>query len=76
MRKFGKRERLSGAEKRFNGLKKRLKGLGYSDSLSKNQQVEVAHILREIDSYGFQFFPNHYLFDKIDQIEKVLDSSQ
>mgnify|MGYP001280135688 CR=1 FL=1 len=76
MRKFNKRERISGAEKRFNGLKKRLKGLNYNDSLDKDQQIEVAHKLHEIKSYGFHFFPNHYLFDKIDQIENILDKSQ
>lgn len=74
MRTKSSPNRMSAAEKRFNGVMRRVKGVKAADGLSRSQEEDIAHIVNDIQRYGFNFMPNHYIFDKVDMIENVLNS--
>lgn len=66
---------VSAAKKRYTGLSKRVKGLRYLDKeVDRKTQEEIAYAQHDIEMYGFEFFANHYLFEKIDRLEKLLNN--
>jgi len=42
--------------------------------LTKDVQKDVAHLINEINQYGFDFFPNHYQWERLDALEKHLNN--
>lgn len=40
----------------------------------KKAQIELSWISNEIEAYGFEFFPEHYLREKMDRLEEFVDS--
>jgi hypothetical protein len=55
---------------RYNGIRSRMRGL---KRLPKNIETEISYTINEIESYGFDFFPNHYLWELLDKVESLLD---
>ena len=39
---------------------------------NKQDQVEISHISKEIQDYGYSWFPNHYLMDTITKLEDMI----
>lgn len=70
--KFKNKERApSSAELRFNYLTRKFKQLR---DLSKDTQVQVAWLFKEVKDYGFNFFPNHYLWENLNKLESILNT--
>lgn len=66
---------ICAAERRYRTAIYKIRGIGRS-RLDKETQVELAHLINKVEEYGFGFFPNHYVFDDIVAIEKiVIDNS-
>lgn len=63
-------KKVSSAELRYNYLTRKLRQI---KDLSKDVQVDVAWLFNEVKSYGFDFFANHYQWERMDQLEKILN---
>jgi hypothetical protein len=59
---------LTAAERRYRSAISKLRSVN-RNSIPKELQIESAYTLNEVDRYGFSFFPNHYIFDKIIELE-------
>lgn len=46
----------------------------WNHKLRKELQIELSWISNEIEKYGFDFHPEHYLREKMDELEKFVDS--
>ena len=68
------RHHIPAAKKRYDGICLRLRG--YRGQLSQKQEREIAYLLNDIESYGFEFYPNHYHWDNLDQLESILNSTK
>lgn len=60
----------SAAERRFRAAVFKIRGVGRI-GIDKLVQVDIAHLINKIESYGFNFFPNHYIFDDIVALEDI-----
>lgn len=38
----------------------------------KEMEIEAAFLIRDIENYGFRFFPDHYVKEKIKVLEKIV----
>ena len=74
LRRQSVKNKLSASEKRYNGIISRVRGL--RNKLTKQQETELAYMVNDIDSYGFNFFANHYTYEKVDNLEKYVNSIQ
>lgn len=63
-------QKISLAERKFSWVKNTLRKV--RNNVSREDQVEIAHLMKSIQDYGFSFFPNHYVFDQIQQLESIL----
>lgn len=63
---------MSAAEKRFYSSARRLR----QANLNKNEQIEVSYLINDILSYGWKFFPNHYLWEKLQELENIVKRVQ
>lgn len=61
---------VSAAKKRYDGIRRRLAGMR---SIPVDVQKEVAWTFNDIDQYGFRVWANHYLFEKLDHLEQVIN---
>lgn len=61
------------AERRYRTALFKIRAVGRS-RISKEMQVDIAHHINHIDTYGFGFFPNHYVFDDIVALETIATS--
>lgn len=67
----------SAAEKRFNGIMSRIRSMQINGiDIPLEVQEEIAYTIRDITKYGFRFFPNHYVFEKVDHLEQVLNHTE
>ncbi|WGH49836.1 hypothetical protein [Alishewanella phage vB_AspM_Slickus01] len=62
--------KISAAETRYNFLVRKLRKIR---DLTKQTQQEIAWLFKEITDYGFNFFPNHYLWNNLDKLEAILN---
>lgn len=65
-----KKKTMCAAERRYRSAIYKVRGIGRS-RIEKSVQEELAHLINKVESYGFFFFPNHYVFDEIIAIEKI-----
>lgn len=65
-------KKRSAAESRFYGITSRLR---QNRELSKEQQKDAAHIIHKIQQYGFDFFPNHYLWEDLNTLESIANAN-
>lgn len=67
----GEKRRVSGVERRYKNARSKLRAIPRA-SLGKADQEDLAHIIHKVESYGFGFFPPHYLMDDIKQMERIV----
>lgn len=65
-------QHVSAAEKRFYSASRRIRQL----TLSKEQQVEASYMIDDILRYNFNFFPNHYLWEKLEAFERFINNAK
>jgi len=58
----------SAALRRFNSTINELRNITRGN-IKIDDQKEIAHLINEIEQYGFDFFPNHYVYDKVVELE-------
>jgi len=63
---------MSAAERRYRAASSKLRSIQRS-TIQKEDQVELAHLIGYIESYGFAFFPNHYVYDEIVRLESIVN---
>lgn len=64
----------SAAEKRYYGILSRIRSMQINGvEIPQDKQQDLAYTINDIKRYGFGFFPNHYLFEKVDHLEQVLN---
>lgn len=39
---------------------------------NKRKEEEIAYLINKIETYGFDFYPNHYIFDDVVKLEKLV----
>lgn len=61
----------SAAENRFRRVMFKLRGMHWSKVSDKKTQTDIAHLVHRVTTYGFGFFPNHYVMDDIIELEKI-----
>lgn len=61
-------EYMSAAEKRFYSSARRLR----QANLNKDEQIEASYLIKEVQDYGLKFFPNHYLWTVLGQLDKLI----
>lgn len=61
---------LTAAERRYRAAVSKLRSIP-RNTIPKETQVELAHMINDIESYGFNFFPNHYIFESIIKLESL-----
>jgi hypothetical protein len=66
-----KKKPMCAAERRFRSAVYKVRGIGRS-KIAKETQVELAHLVNNVETYGFGFFPNHYVFEDIIKIEQIV----
>lgn len=69
---FKRNDYVPASQIRYNGIRSRMRGL---KRLPKKFEVEISHMINTIESYGFDFFPNHYLWELLDKVESLLDQA-
>lgn len=75
------KKRLSHIEYRFLQCKRKAQKLfrfKHHKQTDEDRQFEedIAHIIRHIETYGFKFFPNHYIRSDIEALEGMLESME
>lgn len=45
-----------------------------SQYMTKETQIDVAFLIRDIQNYGFEFFPEHYIEEKINELESISET--
>lgn len=61
--------RVKPVQARYTRAVATMRGLHVSME-TKALQKEIEWIRHEIESYGFEFFPNHYVFEKVREFEE------
>jgi hypothetical protein len=72
-----KKKKMSHIEFRFNQCKHKATKLfrfKHHKQTEEERQFEkdIAHIIRHIETYGFKFFPNHYIREDVEALEGML----
>ena len=65
-----KKKPMCAAERRYRSAIYKIRGVGRY-RIEKSTQEELAHLINKVETYGFGFFPNHYVFEDIIAIEKI-----
>lgn len=60
--------RVKPVQQRYNRTVATMRGLHVSLE-TKQLQKEIEWLRHEIEAYGFEFFPNHYIFDMVSEFE-------
>lgn len=68
-----KKKPMCAAERRYRTAIYKVRGIGRS-RIEKSTQEELAHLINKVESYGFGFFPNHYVFNDIIAIEQIVSA--
>ena len=68
-----KKKLMCAAERRYRAAIYKVRGIGRYN-IEKSVQEELAHLINKVDSYGFGFFPNHYVFNDIIAIEQIVSA--
>ena len=69
-KQFKRHDYVPASQIKYNGIRSRMRGL---KKLPKTIEIEISYVINEIESYGFDFFPNHYLWELLDKVEQMLD---
>lgn len=67
-----RQKHVSAAENRFGRAMFRLRALRSTVRTTKEEEVNIAHIINKVQTYGFGFFPNHYVMDDIIELEGII----
>tara|TARA_B100000700_G_C14949068_1_gene810745 strand:+ start:1092 stop:1346 length:255 start_codon:yes stop_codon:yes gene_type:complete len=67
------RKHVPAARKRYDGICSRLRGM--RGDLTNENEVEIAYLLKDIEDYGFDFYPNHYNWERLDRLENIMNSA-
>lgn len=70
MRKH-KHQQMKGIEVRFRRAQEAMRSMRVTPE-TKELQKDLAWMMREIEEYGFAFFPNHYVGDQVIQFEAMV----
>jgi hypothetical protein len=71
-RSNGKRQ-MSPIQKRYLRALSTMRSLRVSDA-TKDIQKEIEFTRHDIESYGFRFYGNHYVFDKVVALEGLIET--
>lgn len=66
----------SDLETRFKKAVEKLKIFPYHKNKRKRDksvEMEAAYLIHEIEEYGFSFFPEHYVKDKVKKLEDLAE---
>lgn len=58
-------------ERRYNKACAELRGMNLNAD-TKNLQMELEWTRRKIETYGFQFQPEHFIYDDVSYFEKIV----
>lgn len=58
-------------EARFFRAKNELSFFNCNGVRDKEQEQEICFMIREVEEYGFRFFPEMYVEDKIEELEAI-----
>ena len=64
---------MSLAERKYKSALHNLKSVN-RNIMTKQQQVDISYLINDIEKHGFDFFPNHYVFDKIEELEEIINN--
>lgn len=64
--------RMKGIEVRYNKTRGLLRSLRVKES-TKDLQKEIAYSIDTIERHGFRFFPNHYIYDEVVRLSKMVE---
>lgn len=67
-----RQRKMSLAERRYNSVMWSVRK--NRNLFTKDDQLEISHISKEIQDYGYNWFPNHYLIDTISKLENLISS--
>lgn len=73
MRKNNVKNFVSGVEKKYRKVKSNLRQVDRR-FLSKEESTELAYKINEIERYGFRFHPNVYVWDMVEDLNKMTKS--
>jgi hypothetical protein len=73
MQQQSQNQRVKPVENRFNRAARKLRNLHVSIDTREIQQ-DIEWQRRDIIAYGFEFFPNHYIYDRVKEFEFMVDS--
>lgn len=65
-----RQRKVSLAERRYNAAMWAIRK--NRQLFNKHEQLEISHISKEIQDYGYNWFPNHYLMDTITKLENMI----
>ncbi len=63
-----KKHFVSSAERRYRSAMFKIRGMGRG-TVSKETQQDIAHLMNDIERFGFSFFPNHYVMDSVERLK-------
>lgn len=72
MSKFNKKSTKKAVEVRYDAAVEKIRSVRTTRK-SIALQKDIAHTMNTIQTYGFRFFPNHYIFDDVVELEKLAD---
>jgi hypothetical protein len=64
---------ISGAEKKFRSVQYNLRSVN-RNVMTKKDQEDIAYSINLINQYGFEFFPNHFVFDEINKLDALVNT--
>lgn len=67
-----RKQQMKGIEVRFRKAQELMRRLRVT-SETKGLQKDIAFTMQEIEQYGFEWFPNHYVGDQIIQFEAMIN---
>lgn len=67
-----RQRKVSLAERRYNSVMWSVRK--NRNLFTKDDQLEISHISKEIQDYGYNWFPNHYLIDTVSKLENLVSS--
>jgi len=63
------------AKRRFYNAIAGLREIGRVN-LTREEQENIAHTINRIESYGFDFIPNHYVMDDVLNLESFVEEKK
>lgn len=67
-----RQRKMSLAERRYNTAMWTIRK--NRTAFTRDDQMEISRISKEIQDYGYNWFPNHYLIDTISKLENLISS--